>query len=71
MHREEWDDLLDCNACGEVVSVTTDRVYMIDEERCLCFDCATERGGSFDEAEDRWVRSPQLSEEFAVAARAI
>jgi hypothetical protein len=71
MHREDWDDLLDCSACGDVVSVTTDRVYMLDENSCLCFRCATERGGSFDEDQDRWARSPRLSGEFVLDAHAI
>jgi hypothetical protein len=58
MHREEWSELGECVVCGEAVSLTTDRAYALADRDCLCFRCATERGGVYDEKEDRWKVAP-------------
>jgi hypothetical protein len=58
MYREEWNELAECVVCGEVASLNTDRAYLLNAQDCLCFRCATERGGVYDEKQDRWTTEP-------------
>jgi hypothetical protein len=61
MHRTEERELDFCSDCGAEVHVARDRAYALDSERMLCFDCATRRGGAYDEAHDLWVEKPDLA----------
>jgi hypothetical protein len=61
MHRSEADQLVGCLQCGAEISLETDRPFVLAEERALCFRCAVERRGAYDEAHDTWVRAPDLS----------
>jgi hypothetical protein len=62
MHRTEERELDSCFSCGAEVHAARDRAYALDTERVLCFDCATRRGGAYDEAHDLWVRTPDLGD---------
>jgi hypothetical protein len=61
MHREESDQLVTCIACGGVVD-PRDRVFELGSEGALCFACALERGGTYDARQERWTRSPDVSD---------
>lgn len=61
MHRSEARDLVACLACGAEVSLGADRVFAVTPDAALCFACAVERGGAYDEAHDQWTASPRLS----------
>jgi hypothetical protein len=58
MNREEWNELAECVVCGEAVSVSRDRGFPLNDQDCLCFACATERGGVYDEGTDLWTTAP-------------
>lgn len=62
MHAEEWSELGECVVCGEAVSLTTDRAYLLDDRDCLCYGCAVQRGGIYDEEEDRWTVAPNAGD---------
>jgi len=61
MHRSEARDLGRCWRCGAEVSVAVDRAYAFGEDGILCFACAAERGGIYDEAHDMWREPPSLT----------
>lgn len=49
-----------CAACGTELEPETERGFRIGERGALCFECAVERGGTYDETEDRWLEPPDL-----------
>jgi hypothetical protein len=49
-----------CAACGGELQPETQRGFRFGDRAALCFRCATERGGSYDEAGDRWIVPPDL-----------
>ena len=61
MHLSEIAQLIPCAACGAEVS-QRDRAYAFGDDDLLCFACATERRGVYDEARDRWVVEPDNSD---------
>ncbi|MBM4382800.1 MAG: hypothetical protein FJ091_05465 [Deltaproteobacteria bacterium] len=61
MHRSEARELGYCAECGAEVHSSRDRTYAVDAERSLCFACAVQRGGCFDERRDLWTHAPDLS----------
>jgi len=58
MHRSDTSGLVACSDCGASVSSGRDREFEFAESLVLCFDCALHRGGSYDEAQDRWSHPP-------------
>jgi hypothetical protein len=60
MHRSEAYDRVRCLNCGAEISLARDRSYAVSENDALCFECALERGGAYDERHDEWTRAPQL-----------
>ena len=67
MHIEEWNELSECVVCGDAVSVSRDRAFALDDSNCLCFRCAIQRGGIYDEEADRWVRAPNADEGLGIS----
>ncbi len=65
MHRSEARDLTRCAECGAEIFLEVDRTYPLTPEAALCFDCATRRGGAYDELDDRWVRPPEVADLLA------
>lgn len=62
MHEQEWNDLTQCVACNAAIAAATDRAFAISNDDYLCFGCATERGGIFDEELERWSVPPETSD---------
>ncbi len=61
MHASEAHQFEFCASCGAEVQIARDRGYALDAERVLCFPCAVQRGGSYDEHRDLWVEAPDLA----------
>jgi hypothetical protein len=61
MHRSEADLLIHCSECGSEISLAVDRSYAVTEDEGMCFACAIERGGVYDELHDAWTQAPALS----------
>lgn len=61
MHRSEAEGLEQCASCGAEVAAE-DRVFAISDEEVLCFECAIQRGGAFDDPHDRWSREPDVTD---------
>lgn len=62
MPRDERDDVLGlCSDCGMDVGVDVSHVFVSEGGARLCWDCALERGGEFDEKHDRWLVPPALN----------
>jgi hypothetical protein len=59
MHSSEAEQLEPCAACTDAVS-STDRTFVIGDGAILCFQCALDRGGRYDERHDRWERAPDV-----------
>ena len=59
MYESETDEYTRCAACDSEIS-TKDRVYAFGVEELLCFQCAVERHGVYDEADDSWTVAPNV-----------
>ncbi len=62
MHRQTWFEMMDCADCGIPIDVDRERGYRSADDWALCSGCALERGGCFDEEEDRWVVLPDTTD---------
>ena len=62
MSSEAFETL--CAVCEEPTSVA-ERAFPFGEETLLCFRCALDRGGLYDETLDRWVRPPKVEDLLA------
>ena len=60
MHRSEARDIQRCWGCGAEVSEGADRVFTFGPDGILCFACASERGGVYDERHDHWDEAPNV-----------
>jgi hypothetical protein len=63
MDREP-DDRIEptlCALCGAAVLSDSERAFAFGDENLLCWECATARGGRYDEASDSWERAPDLT----------
>ena len=62
MEREpdEGTEASVCAACGAAVLSDSERAFEFGDENVLCWECATARGGRYDEARDAWERPPDL-----------
>jgi len=61
MHRSESNRLNRCAACNAEIDPSLERAFGLGAGVVLCFACAVSRGGSYDEADDRWVSEPDTS----------
>jgi hypothetical protein len=57
----ESDERLACAACGSLIE-PADRTYPFGAEGVICFPCAIQRGGTYDDGNDRWTRNPDVSD---------
>jgi recombinational DNA repair protein (RecF pathway) len=57
----DLDDIL-CAICGAAIDPGLDRGFAVGDGRFLCHACCVARGGEWDEALDRWVKPPRVSE---------
>lgn len=54
-----------CASCGAQIAESEEedeRVFALDDDSVVCFACALERGGEWDEAEHRWARPPLVDD---------
>lgn len=61
MHRETWDEIVECADCGTPIDVALERGYRGAGDWALCLTCALKRGGQFDENEDSWTVAPDVT----------
>jgi hypothetical protein len=54
------DTIAVCADCGTEVELDIDRGFRVGERAALCFECAVERGGTYDENDERWLEPPDL-----------
>ena len=62
MHRSETRELIQCAVCRAEIRASLDRAYVITSRTALCFDCALERGGRYDEGRDLWSTLPRADD---------
>ena len=65
MHREEFEGLVSCAACGATIVSTTYRAYACGTSTVVCWDCAVTRGGRWDDSQERWAEPPRVSDLLA------
>jgi hypothetical protein len=58
---EDDEGLETCAACGASVAPGPERGFAFGSGNVLCWQCATARGGRYDEARESWDRAPDLS----------
>jgi hypothetical protein len=58
--EDSEDELVECVACGASIAPEVARAYAVSPDVYLCWMCSLERGGRFDDEEDRWVRPPDV-----------
>jgi hypothetical protein len=68
MTLNDDDTLETCAVCGAATDPAVDRAYVVDETLVLCLACASERGGVYDEEEDRWREAPRIDDLLPVAS---
>jgi hypothetical protein len=63
MHGSETDDLTTfCSGCGAELSLSGERLFPIGADEVICYACAVQRGGSYDESQDRWAPPPDIGD---------
>lgn len=60
MHRSETENLIPCADCGVETAPAIERGFGVASDLALCFDCALQRGGRWDEELARWSTEPDL-----------
>lgn len=62
MHLSEIAQMSLCAECGEEIWPERERSFLMDgSDDALCYGCASRRGGAYDELNDTWVQTPDLS----------
>lgn len=63
MHSSEEAQYEMCAGCGTEL-LPAERAYAferaVSEDAVLCYSCAIERGGEYDERRDRWTKGPDV-----------
>lgn len=62
MDQDEREAAFTCIDCGATIWADGDRSFVSGPDTYLCFECAERRGGVYDEDEDRWTVSPDVSD---------
>lgn len=62
MHRSEAQLVGPCSSCGAEIHPGTERAFAFGARGILCFECALQRGGHFDEARDAWGDEPRIDD---------
>ncbi len=61
MHRIEQEEFVDCAACGATIDPGSDRVFALGaEEDFLCWECAAQHGGTWEDVLQLWSTDPDL-----------
>ncbi len=61
MHRSERENLVTCVACGSETAGSLERGFSIGADSVLCYECAKQRGGRWDEERAIWTREPDVA----------
>jgi hypothetical protein len=59
--EQEETELSECAECGMEIDLHRDRYFAFSDQGFLCFECAIERGGAYDEHDDSWAVCPDVS----------
>ncbi len=62
MHRSEIEGSTPCAACGALVGPGSAQGYGFATDAMLCWQCAVDRGGSYDSEQERWVSPPRVED---------
>lgn len=62
MHRSELRDDSVCADCGAQIAAGRERGFALSAGVALCFACAVERGGVYDEQRDAWTQAPDTAD---------
>jgi hypothetical protein len=62
MHHDEADEVLNCMDCDAEVTPGADRDFEFGGGGVLCWACAVDRGGTYDEDLCRWVEAPDVTD---------
>jgi hypothetical protein len=60
VHRSEAENLVPCADCGSETAPVLERGFAINSDIVLCFDCARQRGGRWDEERAFWSSEPDV-----------
>ena len=63
MTRLENSELVECIDCGANITSALDRAFALGDDTFLCFECATTRGGIYDDQHDCWLTAPNVADE--------
>jgi hypothetical protein len=61
MDELERAEMSTCVACGAEISIERERGYALGGATALCFACAMDRGGVYDETRERWTTPPDVA----------
>ena len=50
-----------CADCGAEIA-ELEWTFAVSDESVICYQCATRRGGAYDELEDRWKVEPKVED---------
>ena len=60
MHTDEFEELTECVSCGAAITPAKDRAFESAPRTFLCWECAIERGGVYDDTDDTWTTPPNV-----------
>lgn len=60
MDELEQAEMSVCVVCGAELSIERERGYALGGGTALCFSCAEDRGGVYDDERERWVTPPEI-----------
>jgi hypothetical protein len=62
MEEEELEVGEPCTNCGTVVVEGLSPLYRFGDRGVLCWECAIQRGGTYDAEHESWVEPPRTSD---------
>lgn len=62
MHREELEQLDVCASCQASIIPNEEESFAFGPNSVLCWKCAIDRGGVYNEYEERWTTAPNVSD---------
>ncbi len=60
MSENDRESVEICGDCGGAFEPIAERGFRFGGSGALCYACALRRGGTYDEAHDRWVVEPGI-----------
>ena len=58
MHRDEFDESIQCVICGEELYAEDSRNFVALPSSWLCYECARSYGGVYNCESERWDVAP-------------